>query len=199
MCQAPYGIPIVAMSDSLGRVHIVDTNNMTILRIIKGHRDAQVGWITSSNEFKSALFLVILDRLGTCSIISAIYGPRVALWNFGKGSILLKETNQMGVNAQNVKSIAHSHYQIAVMNSVGEIKRLYVPLHLALNDQNSPRLADLATFKELSQELRVPQPEKSEVIILLDKLRLATTQRQAIEKIISSEKFDIGVIKVFSP
>ena len=59
---------------------------------------------------------------------------------------------------------------------------------IALNDQNSPRLADLATFKELSQELRVPEPNENEIEKLLDKLRLTTTQRQSLEKIISSEK-----------
>ena len=32
---APYGIPIAAVSDSLGRVSIVDTNKMQILRMIK--------------------------------------------------------------------------------------------------------------------------------------------------------------------
>jgi len=129
-----------------------------------------------------------LDRLGTCSVISSVYGPRVALWNFGKGSILLKETSQIGITPQNLKSVANSHYQIAVMNQDCEIKRIYVPLHLALNDQNSPRLADLATFKELSQELRVPEPNENEIEKLLDKLRLTTTQRQSLEKIISSEK-----------
>jgi len=49
-------------------------------------------------------------------------------------------------------------------------------------------LADLATFKELSQELRVPEPNENEIEKLLDKLRLSTTQRQSLEKIISSEK-----------
>jgi len=121
-------------------------------------------------------------------VISSVYGPRVALWNFGKGSILLKETSQIGITPQNLKSVANSHYQIAVMNQDCEIKRIYVPLHLALNDQNSPRLADLATFKELSQELRVPEPNENEIEKLLDKLRLTTTQRQSLEKIISSEK-----------
>ena len=68
---------------------------------------------------------------------------------------------------------------------------------IALNDQNSPRLADLATFKELSQELRVPEPNENEIEKLLDKLRLTTTQRQALEKIISSEKISLDKIKCY--
>merc|ERR1712131_180817 len=197
ICQAPYGLSLAAASDSLGRVHIIETNQMTILRVIKGQRDARIGWITSSNESRTALFLVILDRLGTCSVISSVYGPRVALWNFGKGSILLKETSQIGITPQNLKSVANSHYQIAVMNQDCEIKRIYVPLHLALNDQNSPRLADLATFKELSQELRVPEPNENEIEKLLDQLGLATPQRQSLEKIISSEKISLDKIKSY--
>ena len=94
----------------------------------------------------------ILDRLGTCSVISTIYGPRVALWNFGKGSRLIHETAQVGVNQANVKQVANGNYQVAVLTLTGEIKRLHVPLHLALSDQNSPRLADLAAFKEMSHD-----------------------------------------------
>ena len=70
--------------------------------------------------------------MGTCSVISSVYGPRVALWNFGKGAILLKETNQTGITPQNLKSVAQSHYQIAIMNQDCEIKRIYVPLHLGM-------------------------------------------------------------------
>ena len=33
ICQAPYGLSLAAASDSLGRVHIIETNQMTILRL----------------------------------------------------------------------------------------------------------------------------------------------------------------------
>ena len=36
ICAAPYGLPLAAVSDNLGRVHLIDINNMSILRIIKG-------------------------------------------------------------------------------------------------------------------------------------------------------------------
>lgn len=194
---APYGLPLAAVSDALGRVSIVDTNNMTILRMIKGMRDAQVAWLRSSDESRNALFLVLVDRNGSVSVISAIFGPRVALWNLGKGAKLLTETHQMGVNAQNVKSIAPSNYQVAVLTPEGEIRRICVPLHLALNDQNSPRLADLATLKELGQQLRTVSVDESQITALLSRLRLSNTQRQAIEKIIASEKFTVESIKKF--
>ena len=78
-----------------------------------------------------------------------IYGARVAFWNVGKGAKLITETSQMGVNAQNVKNIALGNYQVAILTADGDIKRVCVPLHLAVSDQNSPRLADMATLKEL--------------------------------------------------
>ena len=31
-------LPLAAVSDTLGRVHLIDTSTMSILRIIKGHR-----------------------------------------------------------------------------------------------------------------------------------------------------------------
>ena len=151
--------------------------------------------LNSGHPTNSALFLVILDRLGTCSVMSTIYGPRVALWNFGKGARLIHETAQVGVNQANVKQVAQGNFQVAVLVANGEIKRLHVPLHLALSDQNSPRLADLAAFKEVSQELRRPEPNKDEVHMLMAKLRLLATKRQAVEKIISSEKFDLDEIR----
>ena len=103
----------------------------------------------SSDECRNALFLVICDRLGCVSVYSMIYGARVAFWNVGKGAKLITETSQMGVNAQNVKNIALGNYQVAILTADGDIKRVCVPLHLAVSDQNSPRLADLATLKEL--------------------------------------------------
>ena len=103
----------------------------------------------------------------------------------------------MGVNAQNVKSISAGNYQVAVLTPEGEIRRICVPLHLALNDQNSPRLADLATIKELGIELRKPNGDEFQITALLSRLRLSNTQRQAIEKIIASEKFTVNSIKKF--
>ena len=63
---------------------------------------------------------------------------------------MIHETAQVGVSQANVKQVANGNYQVAVLTFTGEIKRLHVPLHLALSDQNSPRLADLAAFKEMS-------------------------------------------------
>ena len=37
VAPAPYGLPLAAVSDTLGRVHLVDTANMSLLRIIKGN------------------------------------------------------------------------------------------------------------------------------------------------------------------
>ena len=36
IAPAPYGLPLAAVSDTLGRVHLIDTANMSLLRIIKG-------------------------------------------------------------------------------------------------------------------------------------------------------------------
>ena len=46
-----------------------------------------------------------------------------------------------------------------------------------------------------SQELRRPEPNKPEVEKLVAKLRLLATKRQAVEKIVSSEKFTLEEIK----
>ena len=156
-----------------------------------------MGWLRSSDESRNALFLVIVDRLGAVSVYSAVFGPRVAFWNMGKGTKLLLDTAQMGVNAQSVKSIAASNFQVAVVTPEGDIRRVCVPLHLALNDQNSPRLADLATLKELSNQLREHAVKHDQILALLRRLQLSASQRQAIEKIIASEKFDIGQTKKF--
>ena len=92
---APYGLPFAAVSDSLGRVSIVETNSMKIIRIIKGVRDCQISWLRSSDGARNALFLVTLDRLGVLAVFSVHFGPRVATWNVGKGAKLVSHSHQV--------------------------------------------------------------------------------------------------------
>lgn len=141
-------------------------------------------------------FLVLVDRLGMVSVISSIYGPRVAFWNIGKGARLLSETVQMGINGQNYKSISPGNYQVAILTPEGDIRRVVVPLHLALSDQHSPRLGDLATLKELTKQLREDALTQEVIATLLQQLRLSNSLKQAVEKIVASEKFELPAIKV---
>lgn len=194
---APYGLPFAAVSDNLGRVSIVETNSMKMIRIIKGVRDCQMSWLRSSDGARNALFFVTLDRLGVLSVFSVHYGPRVASWNVGKGSVLLSHSHQIGVNGSNLKQMASSNYQVAVMTAEGELKRIVIPLHLALSDHNSPRLADTSTLRELSKQLKRADIEMSQINALVKRLRLSNTQRQAIEKLIASEKIPLDDIEKY--
>ena len=44
LCPAPQG-PLVAAADNLGRVLLLDSSHMGLVRMWKGYRDAQVAWL----------------------------------------------------------------------------------------------------------------------------------------------------------
>ena len=93
--------------------------------------------------------------------------------------------------------MACSNFQVAVMTSEGELKRIVIPLHLALSDANSPRLADTATLRELSKQLKRGEIDSSQIAALVSRLRLSNSQRQAIEKLVASEKVDLSDIEKY--
>jgi hypothetical protein len=73
------GIPrVAALSDNLGRVLLIDVDDATVLRIFKGYRDAQCGWVT-------------LNRHGVAGCYLVIYAPnreRIKVWRAVQGPLI---------------------------------------------------------------------------------------------------------------
>lgn len=82
--------------DNLGRVLLMDTQKSVILRIWKGYRDAQCGWITHPETHR--LFLVIYGwRRETLEVWPMRYGPRFYSRAIGPKCRLLSSTPPMGL------------------------------------------------------------------------------------------------------
>ena len=87
---------LAAVTDSLGRVVLVDLLRGTARRMWKGYRDAQCGWVTSAEETdpfkrstapKSVAFLVIyIGKRGILEIWAPQQETRVAAFNCVKGA-----------------------------------------------------------------------------------------------------------------
>ena len=97
---APGKRGLAALADSLGRVCLIDLNTRSILRMWKGYRDAEIGFVRAYDDTSSssrrrpkasgaprklALFIVIYaPRRGILEVWSCVHGPRVGAFNISK-------------------------------------------------------------------------------------------------------------------
>ncbi len=89
LCLSPSG-KIVVMTDNLGRVLLYDTRNLNIIRVMKGYREAQCGWISTEPQISQSCslaskkmdFLVIFaPQRSIIEIWHAVYGIRISQWS----------------------------------------------------------------------------------------------------------------------
>eukprot|EP00842_Homolaphlyctis_polyrhiza_P005708 jgi/Hompol1/6138/HPOL_000507-RA len=85
------------MSDSLGRVMVMDTDEGEIIRIFKGVRDAQIGWIqvadTDAGINKPVhLVLAIYAVRGVLELFLMRHGQRISILNVGSGMRLVQSS-----------------------------------------------------------------------------------------------------------
>lgn len=78
---------LAAISDTLGRIMLVDTTRMIIIRMWKGYRNAQCGWMQGIEGARrpQGLYLVIYSaQRGIVEVWRAQYGPKV--YSFAVGA-----------------------------------------------------------------------------------------------------------------
>ena len=92
---------LAAVTDDFGRVLLVDVTNWFVIRIWKGYRNAQCGWVEVKRDLEEkgsphASFLVIYaPKRGLLEVWSAQRGPRAAAFNVGKHCKLLYSNYKM--------------------------------------------------------------------------------------------------------
>jgi hypothetical protein len=81
--------------DSLGRILLVDTSSMVVVRVMKGYRDAQAVWMVGSSEEKKGEEKGGKEKL----LLLAVYAPRrgvVEVWDAVNGvRMSSKQINSM--------------------------------------------------------------------------------------------------------
>ncbi|KAH7484579.1 hypothetical protein KRP22_005744 [Phytophthora ramorum] len=85
---------LAAVSDTLGRILLVDTSRMIVIRMWKGYRNAQCGWMQGSEgtHRPPGLYLVIYSaQRGIVEVWRARYGPRVFSFAVGNSAKLFTQ------------------------------------------------------------------------------------------------------------
>ncbi|KAL7684647.1 putative rab3-GAP regulatory subunit, rab3GAP regulatory subunit [Plasmopara halstedii] len=87
---------LAAVADSLGRILLIDTLRMVVIRMWKGYRNAQCGWIQGleRNCWRPGLYLVIYSaQRGIVELWRARYGPKVFSLGVGNSARLITQFN----------------------------------------------------------------------------------------------------------
>lgn len=178
---------LAAVVDDYGRVILFDVANAIAVRIWKGYRKAEVGWIVveegnSSNpkEYsKQALFLAIYaPKRGILEIWCSQNGPRVTAFKVGKNCKLLYMDHVMfGLNHLILQNIKHTmepgeftkaflYSKCCLFNyETGELLNINVPFLCALTDRNSKKTRDIHILKDLKvllkkQDITLPEEKR---------------------------------------
>lgn len=167
---------LAAVADDFGRVVLFDTANGIAVRIWKGYRRAEVGWVVAvadetnkarnngggEEHPKQANFLVIYaPKRGILEIWCTQNGPRVAAFNVGKHCRLLHLDHALiGLNhlvlhqmrqkmpASEFKHIFSQSKCFLFDYTTGHLSTVQIPFLCALTDRNSQRTCDLHVLKD---------------------------------------------------
>uniref|UniRef100_A0A3Q3D209 RAB3 GTPase activating protein subunit 2 (non-catalytic) n=1 Tax=Hippocampus comes TaxID=109280 RepID=A0A3Q3D209_HIPCM len=170
ICLSPCNT-LAGVTDDFGRVTLLDLNRGIAIRMWKGYRDAQLGWLhvpeeqvsresslSTSVPRRHALFLVIYaPRRGILEIWAMQYGPRVGAFNVGKHCRLLYAGYRLlGVNSVTSQGWKIHIHQVCLLDPVtGTLRTVNVPFHLALSDKKSEGAKDMHLFKKLTTILKI--------------------------------------------
>uniref|UniRef100_A0A8C9ZIG6 RAB3 GTPase activating protein subunit 2 (non-catalytic) n=1 Tax=Sander lucioperca TaxID=283035 RepID=A0A8C9ZIG6_SANLU len=169
ICLSPCNT-LAGVTDDFGRVTLLDLARGIAIRMWKGYRDAQLGWLqvpeervdrefspSASLPRRHALFLVIYaPRRGILEVWGMQHGPRVGAFTVGKHCRLLYAGYRlMGVNSVTSKGWQLHTQQVCLLDPItGALRTVNIPFHLALSDKKSERAKDLHLLKRLTTLLR---------------------------------------------
>ncbi|XP_032803686.1 rab3 GTPase-activating protein non-catalytic subunit isoform X3 [Petromyzon marinus] len=173
---------LAAVTDEFGRVIMLDLQRGVAIRMWKGYRDAEIGWIQVLEELheseserppapagapprpaaaprsaRVAQFVAIYaPRRGILEVWSTQQGPRVAAFNVGKNCRLLYPGYRiMGLNNVTSQGWLPHTYQVCLLDATAaSVRTINVPFHLALSDKKSERAKDMHLLKRLSGLLK---------------------------------------------
>ncbi|XP_033631830.1 rab3 GTPase-activating protein non-catalytic subunit-like [Asterias rubens] len=208
------GLNVAVSTDSFGRVILIDLVRGIAVRMWKGYRDAQCGWISVTEDIlrdksdpaatkaqrqrtrqfgaRVALFLVIYaPRRGILEIWNTQQGPRVAAFNVPKScQLLCPGYGMMGLNSLSIQDSRAKPrtLQCCLIQADGLVRTIGVPFHLALSDKNSKRAHDLHLVKKLSGLLHhkstVKDPLGEAITAILVDIKISSYKQQALEKVL---------------
>uniref|UniRef100_A0A4W5R507 RAB3 GTPase activating protein subunit 2 (non-catalytic) n=1 Tax=Hucho hucho TaxID=62062 RepID=A0A4W5R507_9TELE len=174
ICLSPCNT-LAGVTDDFGRVTLLDVGRGIAIRMWKGYRDAQLGWVQVSEgrgeresspsaplPRRHAQFLVIYaPRRGILEVWGTQQGPRVGAFTVGKHCRLLYAGYRlMGVNSVTSQGWLLHTQQVCLFDpATGALRTVTVPFHLALSDKKSERAKDMHLLKRLTTLLKSREVE----------------------------------------
>uniref|UniRef100_A0A667XXR7 RAB3 GTPase activating protein subunit 2 (non-catalytic) n=1 Tax=Myripristis murdjan TaxID=586833 RepID=A0A667XXR7_9TELE len=207
ICLSPCNT-LAGVTDDFGRVTLLDLARGIAIRMWKGYRDAQLGWVQVSEgrgeresspsaplPRRHAQFLVIYaPRRGILEVWGTQQGPRVGAFTVGKHCRLLYAGYRlMGVNSVTSQGWQLHTQQVCLLDpTTGALRTVTVPFHLALSDKKSERAKDMHLLKKLTTILRnILESEAKSV--LLD-IKHPAIKKQALESLLSNKNAPVSCL-----
>lgn len=213
ICLSPCNT-MAAVTDDFGRVMLLDVARGIAVRMWKGYRDAQLGWVqvseargerdiatSPSMPRRHAQFLVIYaPRRGILEVWGTQHGPRVGAFTVGKQCSLLYAGHRlMGVNSITSQGWQIHTQQVCLFDPVnGVLRAITIPFHLALSDKKSERAKDMHLLKRLTSLLRSREVEpalhESEAQSVLLDIKHPAIKKQALESLLSNKNAPVSCL-----
>ncbi|KAF7704827.1 hypothetical protein HF521_021899 [Silurus meridionalis] len=211
ICLSPCNT-MAGVTDDFGRVTLLDVGRGIAIRMWKGYRDAQLGWVqvceargdrdmatSPSMPHRCAQFLVIYaPRRGILEVWGTQHGPRIGAFTVGKHCRLLYPGYRlMGVNSVTSQSWHLHTQQVCLFDPVnGLLRTITVPFHLALSDKKSERAKDMHLLKRLTALLKSSDPDpdllESEAQGVVLEIKHPVVKKQALESLLSSKSAPVS-------
>ncbi|KAL0969299.1 hypothetical protein UPYG_G00225230 [Umbra pygmaea] len=213
ICLSPCNT-LAGVTDDFGRVTLLDVGRGIAIRMWKGYRDAQLGWVQVSEgrgeresspsaplPRRHAQFLVIYaPRRGILEVWGTQQGPRVGAFTVGKHCRLLYAGYRlMGVNSVTSQGWQLHTQQVCLFDPVtGALRTITVPFHLALSDKKSERAKDMHLLKRLTallknRELEPDILESEAQSVLLD-IKHPAIKKQALESLLANKNAPVSCL-----
>uniref|UniRef100_A0AAR2JUW2 RAB3 GTPase activating protein subunit 2 (non-catalytic) n=1 Tax=Pygocentrus nattereri TaxID=42514 RepID=A0AAR2JUW2_PYGNA len=211
ICLSPCNT-MAGVTDDFGRVTLLDVARGIAIRMWKGYRDAQLGWVqvseargereiatSPSMPRRHAQFLVIYaPRRGILEVWGTQHGPRVGAFTVGKHCRLLYPGYRlMGVNSVTSQGWHLHTQQVCLFDpTTGVLRSITIPFHLALSDKKSERAKDMHLLKRLTALLRSrdldPSLLESEAQSILLEIKHPAIKKQALESMLTSKNAPVA-------
>ncbi|RDD42557.1 Rab3 GTPase-activating protein non-catalytic subunit [Trichoplax sp. H2] len=205
--------------DNLARVLLIDTETGMAIRMWKGYRDAQCGWIqvfeqhsnhTGNQSSRRGLFLVIYAaRRGILEIWLMQNGPRVAVFNIGKNCRLLYTGHdtlgvRFAVQSDVLNPRGWNLCCCLILQPDGTLKSISIPFYCSLSGKEGAVLRDKTTLNELSclldnlietEDDESAEPDlRSRLTKIFDSFVLPTSFQQAMSSVLNCSKVKLHTL-----
>lgn len=199
------GRRLATVTDDLGRVTLIDVQKGTALRMWKGYRDADCGWVEVEGEWGGSkrwvtFLLIYAPRRGLLEVWMPQQGPRVAAFNVPKQSRLIYTPHTL-LGTNSVRGVRCKVFPVIFITPDGTMSEITIPFHLALGGKTSKRARDLHLVKTLKAHLK--SGSEAEVLTVISEIKTMAVRKQAVATLILSQHLTVsllqGLLDLFLP